>query len=206
MLRLPAVLALALLSALKPSTPSNPAAAKSPDGPTYTADGQLAFPTNYQEWIFLGAGLDMSYNKEASTPTHSMFNSVFVNPSAYAHFKHTGHWPEGAELVLENRGAVSDASINKRGKTESNELMGLEVHVLDSTRSKGGWAFYGFDNPVGAKPIPADADCFSCHRQHAAVDTTFVQFYPALLEIAQQKHTLAPDYLKAEKLNPAANR
>lgn len=42
------------------------------------------------------------------------------------------------------------------------------------------------------------ADCYSCHEQHAAVDTTFVQFYPTLLEIAKQKKTLSPSYLKDE--------
>jgi aspartate oxidase len=30
------------------------------------------------------------------------------------------------------------------------------------------------------------------------VDTTFVQFYPTLLEIARAKNTLAEHYLKAE--------
>jgi hypothetical protein len=40
--------------------------------------------------------------------------------------------------------------------------------------------------------------CYSCHEQHAAVDTTFVQFYPTLLEIAKKKGTLAPGYLKEE--------
>ncbi len=39
-------------------------------------------------------------------------------------------------------------------------------------------------------------DCHSCHAQHAAVDTTFVQFYPTLLPIATAKHTLAAPYLK----------
>jgi len=151
--------------------------------------------------VFLGAGLDMSYSKRASAATHSVFNTVFVNPSAYAQFKQTGHWPQGTEIVLENSGAVSDASINKRGKTMSGELMGVEVHVLDSKHNEGGWGFYSFDNPVSAKLIPATADCYSCHQQHGAVDTTFVQFYPALLGVARAKHTLAPEYLKAEALD-----
>jgi hypothetical protein len=194
MFRLPALLALALLPLLN-SQPLH-------DGPTYTADGQLAFPTQYREWVFLGAGLDMSYDKNVSAPTHSMFNTVFVNPSAYARFKQTGHWPEGTEMVLENSGAISDASINKRGKTMSGELMGVEVHVLESQHGQSGWGFYSFDNPVSAKLIPATASCYSCHQQHAAVDTTFVQFYPALLEVARAKHTLDPKYVKAEGLDP----
>ena len=41
-------------------------------------------------------------------------------------------------------------------------------------------------------------DCYSCHEQHGAVDTTFVQFYPTLIELAKQKGTLSPSY-KAEE-------
>jgi acyl carrier protein phosphodiesterase len=35
--------------------------------------------------------------------------------------------------------------------------------------------------------------CNSCHSQHGAVEHTFVQFYPTLLEFARQKHLLKPD-------------
>jgi acyl carrier protein phosphodiesterase len=38
--------------------------------------------------------------------------------------------------------------------------------------------------------LPRSEGCYACHAEHAAVDNTFVQFYPALLEIAKQKGTL----------------
>jgi hypothetical protein len=44
--------------------------------------------------------------------------------------------------------------------------------------------------------IPVSADCYSCHAAHAAVDTTFVQFYPTLLPIAKGKGTLSAAYQK----------
>ena len=44
--------------------------------------------------------------------------------------------------------------------------------------------------------IPTSAGCYSCHAAHAAVDTTFVQFYPTLLPIAKSKGTLSAAYLK----------
>ena len=31
------------------------------------------------------------------------------------------------------------------------------------------------------------SECYSCHADHAAVDTTFVQFYPAGVEHAEQR-------------------
>jgi hypothetical protein len=77
--------------------------------------------------------------------------------------------------------------------------MGFEAHVKDESRFPGKWAFFGFGDPKTAKTakmIPTTADCYSCHSSHAAVDTTFVQFYPTLLPIAKSKNTLAPAYLK----------
>ncbi len=44
--------------------------------------------------------------------------------------------------------------------------------------------------------IPLSADCYSCHAAHAALDTTFVRFYPTLLPIATSKGTLAAQFLK----------
>lgn len=171
------------------------------DGPAYTADGQLKFPEKYREWVFLASGLDMSYDPKPAPMGQGMFNNVFVNPEAYKVYQASGHWPEGTELVLENRGAEAARSINKLGSTQSAELMGLEVHVLDSSHlpsaAKGdGWAFYGFDNPVSAKVIDRPASCYTCHEAHGAVDTTFVQFYPTLRDAAEKHKTLSDAYRK----------
>jgi hypothetical protein len=171
------------------------------DGPTYTADGQLSYPEPYRGWIFLTSGFNMSYNPSAKDAGDGMFDNVFVNPEAYRSYQKTGHWPEGAELVLENRSAEVGKSINKTGKTQSHEVMGLEVHVfdpghLDKATGADGWAFYSFDNKVSAKMIPRTAECYTCHQQHASVDTTFVQFYPTLQDAADKNHSNSPGYLK----------
>lgn len=44
--------------------------------------------------------------------------------------------------------------------------------------------------------LSTTASCYTCHREHAAVDTTFVQFYPTLFPIARDKGTLSAAYLK----------
>lgn len=196
----PVLLLLALLCASSDPTNSSNASSASADGPGYTADGGLKFPARYREWVFLTSGVDMSYDLKPQPADHTMFNNVFVNPSAYKAFLMTGVWPDGTMLVLENRGGESARSINTRGRTQSQELMGLEVHVKDSTgpaaKLTGDWAFYSFDNQVEAKLIPRPSSCYTCHEAHAAVDTTFVQFYPTLLGVAQKKATLSPVYLK----------
>ncbi len=196
MLRLSLLLFFTLIVPAGPAPPTAPPSA-SADGPAYTADGKLRFPEHYREWVFLTSGVDMSYNPKAQDGGHSMFDNVFVNPSAYRAFEQTGTWPDGTVMVLEIRGGESGRSINVNGKTQSVEVMGLEVHVKNRARLQGGWGFFSFDDdPASAKLIPRPASCYTCHEEHAAVDTTFVQFYPTLIKRAQEEGTLSSAYLK----------
>lgn len=170
------------------------ASAVAQNTPEYTDDGQLKLPENYREWIYLSSGFDMSYNPGMQMG-HHMFDNVFVNPESYRQFLETGAWPDKTMLVLEVRGAESKSSINKAGNFQGT-LMGREVHVKDQKRFTAGWAFFGFDEVKTAKMVPVQAACYSCHAAHAAVDTTFVQFYPTLLPIATEKGTLSAAYQK----------
>ena len=163
-------------------------------GPSYESDGRLKYPARYREWVFLSSGIDMSYSKGAMSSMHSMFDNVFVEPTAYREFVRTGTWPDGTLLVLESRPAAEKGSINQRGKFQSGEPMGVEVHVKDTRRFQGDWAFFDFQSAQPAKMILMTEECYSCHQEHAAVDTTFVQFYPTLLPIATLKRTLSPGY------------
>ncbi|HWN75220.1 MAG TPA: cytochrome P460 family protein [Candidatus Udaeobacter sp.] len=188
-------LALLILgSVLLPANQANPASANLPE---YTADGQLKFPANYREWVYLSTGIDMNYRPNAGM-NHSMFDNVFVNPESYKHFVANGTWPDKTILVLEVRGAETKSAINKAGHYQTTEVMGREVHVKDESRFPGKWAFFGFDDAPTAKMFPTEMECYSCHAQHTAVDTTFVQFYPTLIEIAKKKGTLSPAYVKEE--------
>jgi len=165
-------------------------------GPEYTSDGQMKMPEHYRDWIYLTTGFDMSYNPAMQMGGHHMFDNVFVNPGAYKVFVETGTWPDKTVLALEVRGAEGKGSINQKGNYQGVSVMGLEVHVKDESRFPGKWAFFGFDDAQTAKMIPTSADCYSCHAGHAAVDTTFVQFYPTLLPIAKDKGTLSAAYQK----------
>lgn len=161
----------------------------------YTTDGRLLPPVHYREWVFITSGFGMNYGPNASMD-HEMFDNVFVNPEAYRSFLQTGTWPDKTVLVLELRGAKGKGSINKNGHYQDTELMGVEAHVKDESRFPGKWAFFDFDGNDPGTLLPQSASCYSCHADHAAVDTTFVQFYPTLLPIAQKKATLSPAYLK----------
>jgi hypothetical protein len=162
---------------------------------SYSKDGDLTPPLQYREWTYLTSGLDMSYTPNASKDM-SMFDNVFVNPEAYRGFVATGTWPDKTVMVLEVRGAKSKGSINKSGQFQDGNVMGLEIHVKDEARFPGKWAFFDVASETKATLIPQGAPCYTCHTDHAAVDTTFVQFYPTLLPIAQKKATLSAAYLK----------
>jgi hypothetical protein len=162
------------------------ASAASAADPQYTADGQMRFPTDYREWIFLSSGLGMTYAQPAQGEPN--FDNVFASPEAYKAFVKTGSWPEKTVLVLEVRRSDSHVSINTGGHVQA-AVTGVEVHVKDSSRFKGGWGFFAFGKSDTAKLIPATAGCYGCHELHGAVETTFVQFYPTLIDIAKQKGT-----------------
>jgi hypothetical protein len=160
--------------------------------PRYDANGGMLRPSDYREWVFLSSGLGMTYGPLQAPPDHPKFDNVFVSPAAYRGFLETGRWPDQTVLVLEVRESQSNGSINRAGHFQTG-VLAMEVHVKDEKRFKGGWAFFSF--PAGAasgKPFPETADCFSCHAEHGAVDTTFVQFYPTLLEVARKKGSLKP--------------
>ena len=147
----------------------------------------IPLPENYREWVWLSSGVGMSYTKGEMEDKDPGFHNVFASPDAYKSFQANGTWPNNTTLMLENRSSASDVSINKAGHFQTART-GLEAHVKNAN---GEWVFYSFGNgnKVGTL-IPKTASCYSCHEQHGAVDTTFVQFYPTLLPVATAKGTV----------------
>ena len=193
-----AALAVAFETSSAPDRASLPAS----EQPVYTSSGELAFPANYREWVFLGSGLGMTYGPAAPRPGENpAFDNVFVAPAAFKVFKETGHWPDGTMFALEVRDSISHGSINKGGHYQS-DVVAIEVHVRDTQRFKdsSGSAFFGFGGGLTAPPataaaLPVDAGCIACHSKNGAVDSTFTQFYPTALAVAEAKSTVRADFV-----------
>jgi hypothetical protein len=164
----------------------------------YDGQGRLILPADYREWVFVTSGMDMSYSERPAMGDGHMFDNIFAPRAAYRAFLATGAWPDKTVLVMEARGGRTKGSINKRGQFQTDEMMGVEMHVKDTARFKGGWGFFAFDNDQPARQIDYKAACYSCHQAHGAADTTFVQFYPTLLPAARKLGTLSPAYLAEE--------
>ncbi|MEO5954034.1 MAG: cytochrome P460 family protein [Chloroflexia bacterium] len=174
-------------TALIPIFMLEPAAEPAPS-PEFTSAGELKYPDRYREWIFLGSGLGMTYGPAAAAGQNRppMFDNVFVNPTAYRAFLESGKWPDKTVLILEVRNSESHASINKDGHFQT-DTVAMEAHVKD----QGTWTFYGFNRgATSAKAVPRNANCYTCHSANAAVENTFVQFYPELYKVAVHKGTL----------------
>jgi len=170
------VLACALLLAAAPE--------KNSPKPQYNAKGQLLRPADYRDWMFLSAGYGMNYSPAPGS--HEMFTNVFVQRWAYDEFVNSGKWPEQSMFVIDERDAASRSSINQKGHYQT-DLMGLAVEVKDSAHNPDKWAYYGFGaDGQAADAMPHGNPCWSCHDAHAAVEHTFVQFYPTLKPVAKK--------------------
>jgi Cytochrome P460 len=159
--------------------------------PQFTSEGKLVRPVDFRRWVYLSSGYGMSYSQQPDGM--QMFTNVFVNPASYDYYLANGKWPDKTIFVLEEYGSTSRGSINKHGSYQT-EFMGLDVEVKDEARFPDKWAYFNFqgDAKTVAAIAPARNDCWKCHEQNAAVEHSFVQFYPELLKIAREKNTIKP--------------
>jgi hypothetical protein len=196
------ILALAAMSAAIAFhlTRSASAAAAVSDAPQFSADGKLQRPPGYRRWIYVSSGFGMAYDPKGGDDQSPAFTNGFVNPASYDYFIANGKWPDKTIFVLEEYSSTSRGSINQHGSYQQS-LMGLAVEVKDEKRFPDKWAYFTF-SPEGkeaAALTPSKNDCWQCHDKNAAVEHSFVQFYPELLKVARAKGTLKPSVHLGEK-------
>lgn len=163
------------------------AASNTGNQPAYASDGKLVLPANYRDWVFLTSGFGMNYSNGAGR--NPMFTNVYVTPEAYQGFKATGKWPDQSMFIVEIYSPASHGSINKGGHYQDS-YMGLDVEVKDASRPNE-WSYYNF-GPGETQAEALGGGCNKCHRDNAAVEHTFVQFYPTLLDFAVEKKLIKP--------------
>src|ERR1700722_56644 len=82
-----------------------PAFSKDQGSLRFTSKGEMIFPADYREWVWLSSGLGMSYSAGSQANPNPNFDNVFVSPQAYRSFMATGKWPDGVIFMLEVRGS-----------------------------------------------------------------------------------------------------
>jgi hypothetical protein len=169
------------------------------DGARFSAGGKLLFPADYRgEWVYLTSGLGMTYGPtQPAAGEPRFFDNVFVNRQSYKAFMETGRWLNRTMFILELRGSIQKASINTGGQTQGARVLALEAAVKD-TRFPDGWGYFEFgadgNRQSEASVKPQTETCYACHKANTAVENTFVQFYPTLMEVAQRLGTVKPTY------------
>lgn len=160
--------------------------------PVFNDKGELEQPVNFRQWVFIGSPLTPNglNNGEAGFPE---YHNVYVQPSAFEHYRKTGKWPEGTtmvkELQLVKESEYPDGSRNEasgRGYFPA-AVNGIDVSVKDSKRfaETQGWGFFNFGHhapPYAKTAAAAPAEvCAACHVASAHEDMVFVEFYKPIL-------------------------
>jgi hypothetical protein len=160
--------------------PSSTAAA-----PQYDSHGALIRPRNFETWVFVGSSTGLTYEPGIHNPGAGQFHDVYIRPESYREYARTGKFPEKTVLVLALYPPEEKVSPAKGGFFEG-DLEGMAAAVKDHQHFRDGWAYFNFgeagrlQDAATAKP---QSMCYSCHKQHAADDNVFVQFYPILRPI-----------------------
>ncbi len=178
-----------LLAALMAVTPANEQFEVKEDKRTsvsvakFDHDGDLIRPTGVEKWVFLGASLGMGYNKQVKfdPETPGNFQTVLMEPTAYAEFEKTGVFPDGSMFALIFNSTKTNISLNQSGFVMG-ESLALEIHLKDKKRfPKTGFNFYFFGTgaeTAETRNIPNS--CTNCHVKHTDYDGVFTQFYPTI--------------------------
>lgn len=162
---------------------------------SFNPDGSVNTPANWREWVFVGAPLTPNALNDGAAAFQE-YHNVYIEPSAYAHWKNTGEWADGTqfakELVLIREGDSCDdatgACFESSGQGYfQGEFSGLELKIKDKTRyadEPGNWAYFSFGHMsppynATAEAFPADS-CNACHAANAETDWVFTQYYPVL--------------------------
>ena len=154
--------------------------------PRFTPEGDLMRPEGWEGWVLAGTSMGLTYTEPASAPAPGeppgRFLNVYIQPWAYERFMETGEFPEGTMFILAGSDPVRRTDPARGGFTQGSQSL-LEVHLKWRGLDETGWGFYGFGGgEETAGRIPGDAACYTCHRDEAAFDHAFVQFYPAIRE------------------------
>lgn len=148
--------------------------------------GELARPTGYREWIYVGTPVTPNElnNGKAAFPEH---HNVYIDPESWVHWKEKGEFRDGTIIIKELVSVGSKAAVSGKGYFQG-EFIGLEATIkskVNFPKEPGNWAYYSFSSKdhktltKTAKALPT-ASCNACHSASADDDFVFTQYYPVL--------------------------
>jgi hypothetical protein len=153
---------------------------------SFDDSGLLERPRGYRRWVYVGAPLtpnDMNDGRAAFPE----FHSVYIDPTSYDTYKHTGAWRDGTTIVKELV-AVGGKKASSGAGYFMGDFLGVEVALKSAARfpdEPGNWGYFRFTDEDGGPPhglasrMPTGA-CAACHAATADQDLVFTQYYPVL--------------------------
>ena len=164
-------------------------------GPSYTAAGELipaARDVPRVDFVIVWNVGITTTNQPRRTTARAGFTS-YGNPPAYREFLTTGQWPD---KTIHPGDSASSSEARSTGRPLPVDLVVIEASVKDEQRFPGKWAYFDFgrDMKPQVAALPRTERCYACHTEHGAVDNTFVQFYPTLLDVARKFGSLRPSF------------
>ena len=151
----------------------------------FNQQGQLLKPIDLDHWIHLGSNLGHGYNAENFDPqSPGTFQVVEMEPNAFDFFREHGRYADGTMIALSFYWAEAKSNPSLNGFSQG-QLVGFEIHLIDSQHYNDGRAFFNFGLEDRADMIAAGNQCVECHRQEGAFESTFTQFYPKMKKILQ---------------------
>ena len=98
------------------------------------------------------------------------------------------------DAVLEIRASSGDGSINKAGRFQT-ILAGMESTLGCALPGRMHSSLRGEEGTRRSLLSGENvAQCVTCHIEHGAVERTFGQFYPTILDAARRMGTLKPGF------------
>jgi len=156
----------------------------------FDKEGKLKRPENLEEWVFMGSSLGMTYiptDMDPEDPGH--FSTVMMEPAAYKHFRKTGKFEDGTVFAK----IIHDSKVGHGGASMDEQIY-LEIHVKDKQRyPETGSGFFAWSpgDAEYAEMFPTEMGCVACHKDRAAYDDVFTQFYPTIRKQANEAHKKA---------------
>ncbi len=178
----PVLLSLALASPVIAADGHHHAHGKDHNFAAFNNDNVLLTPRGYREWVFVGAPVTPNELNDGKA-AFPEFHNVYIDPTSWNHWKKTGEFRDGTIIVKELVGVGSKSAPSGNGYFPG-EFNGIAAMVKDSKRfanRPGNWAFFGFASYEAKEgAIQADDACAACHKDNAAQDMVFTQYYPVL--------------------------
>jgi hypothetical protein len=150
----------------------------------FNKDGELARPTGYRKWTYVGTPLTPNDMNGGKTP-FSEYHTVYMNPNAHNHYEKTGEFLNGTVLVKELISVDTKEASSSKGNFMG-DFAGFEDSMKVKMRFKdepGNWAHFSFGHKYPLKDVAkaqSAASCNDCHNGETDDDYVFTQYYPVV--------------------------